>query len=113
VQPFDDWLNNMINVYNELVIIITFISVLMMNTMNLPEQITNLWGWILVILILLPLLSVWIITIPGIISMLCKCFKALKSPKKAPKNNIKASSCALAITLPVKDYDKLATFRKD
>ena len=38
-----------------------------MNKLNIPETKASLWGWMLISLILLSLVSIWVVSIPDII----------------------------------------------
>eukprot|EP00826_Nyctotherus_ovalis_P043428 TRINITY_DN4573_c0_g1_i2.p1 TRINITY_DN4573_c0_g1~~TRINITY_DN4573_c0_g1_i2.p1 ORF type:complete len:132 (+),score=28.25 TRINITY_DN4573_c0_g1_i2:365-760(+) len=94
-KPYEDMINNVVNVYNELVIMACFLSVLMMNVVNFNELTTSLWGWGLIALILVSLLSIWAITVPGMVSAACKFFKLQekdKSTDTSHKESTKSST---------------------
>eukprot|EP00826_Nyctotherus_ovalis_P051755 TRINITY_DN6483_c0_g2_i2.p1 TRINITY_DN6483_c0_g2~~TRINITY_DN6483_c0_g2_i2.p1 ORF type:complete len:121 (-),score=23.94 TRINITY_DN6483_c0_g2_i2:33-395(-) len=88
VKPFKSDTNNVMNVYNELVIMVCFLSVLAMNLLNLAESARNIWGWILIGLVLISLLSIWATTIPDMISTAWNYFKSRKKDNENEKNKV-------------------------
>ncbi len=70
VNPFEENMSNLINIYNEGVLVLTFISVLIMNVADFSEFVVRVWGWILIVLILLSLLTTWLITIPPTVKLI-------------------------------------------
>eukprot|EP00826_Nyctotherus_ovalis_P054650 TRINITY_DN7174_c0_g1_i6.p1 TRINITY_DN7174_c0_g1~~TRINITY_DN7174_c0_g1_i6.p1 ORF type:complete len:142 (-),score=18.66 TRINITY_DN7174_c0_g1_i6:86-511(-) len=88
VGPFEKSKDVFINIFNEAVIVFTFVSVIVMNAYELPEFLINLWGWFLIILVVFSLVATWVISLPGVIKSLIKDFKNLfikKKLKKKPK----------------------------
>ena len=91
--PFSKTFDNQINIYNEAVIIVTFISILIMNTYDFLEYTREIWGWVLIVSIAFSLLATWVEVIPGVVKELWidikKLFKKPKKSRRHPKFKIK------------------------
>jgi len=72
LKPFGKTEDNFINVYNELIIVFSFFSVLIMNNYGLPDLMMNIWGWILFILVISSLFITWYFTLPEMLRELKK-----------------------------------------
>eukprot|EP00826_Nyctotherus_ovalis_P062851 TRINITY_DN9163_c0_g1_i1.p1 TRINITY_DN9163_c0_g1~~TRINITY_DN9163_c0_g1_i1.p1 ORF type:complete len:125 (-),score=27.06 TRINITY_DN9163_c0_g1_i1:191-565(-) len=80
-KPFKDVTNNVVNTYNELVIVACFLSVLAMNVTDFSESAASIWGWVLIGLILISLFSIWVIVIPDVVSAVYDYLKSCKKGK--------------------------------
>jgi len=95
-RPFEELVTNAINIYNETVISFTFISILIMNSCEFTENATKIWGWIIIIEILISLIITWYTTfIPAIKLLLQKlgfCITStIENHKKAPIEDFNAA----------------------
>ena len=93
--------DNIINVFNEVIIMGSFTSVLFMNLIDTSESFEKILGWILIILIGIFLAITWGITLPDLfidlwksVRKACKCKKANKI-KKRKGISIKTSPAVL------------------
>jgi len=102
-KPFDRFEGNFINIYNELVIVFSFFSVVIMSNRKLSDIIMNIWGWILTIFVIISLLITWYFILPEVFRQLkeaiINCFtkkpgkvenKSSGMKKKRAKNDDKA-----------------------
>ena len=84
-KPFDKTEGNFINFYNELIMVFSFFSVLIMSNYELSDFIMNIWGWILTILVIASLFITLCFTLPEMLGQLketiTNCFT--KEPPKA------------------------------
>ncbi len=62
--PFEDGKNNGLNVYNECVLIVAFIAVLVMTSRDFPAAAVSLVGWLLIGLVAVSLIATWVIILP-------------------------------------------------
>ena len=67
VRPFSSQGDNVIGILNELIIVCTFISVYVMNKCSFSELTMKVWGWVLIIPIIISLLLTWVISLPDAI----------------------------------------------
>jgi len=70
VLPFDGIVNNLVNIYNESVLFICFLSALIMNLFEFSNKIMTIWGWILIGLILGSLAISWLTLFPVIVKQI-------------------------------------------
>ena len=98
-SPFNEVMTNRLGIYNEVVIIVIFVSTFIMNLINLPDIVIRIWNWILVGAIIVSLIFVWLITIPKALKELCK-----KKPK--PKIIIKKPEKIIVIHRDMKSAQK-------
>jgi len=87
VRPFSAEGDNFINILNETIIIFTFISVYVMNKCSFSELTIKVWGWFLIIPIIISLLATWIISLPDAIEEFKKTFTYLFKKEKKPIEN--------------------------
>lgn len=87
-KPFDGIINNVINIYNEILVLVCFLSVLTMNVISFSDTVTSIWGWILIGLILLSLCSIWIVTIPTMYAQAMNFFRAPDNENTKESSNI-------------------------
>ena len=87
VKPFSAGGDNFINILNETIIIFTFISVYVMNKCSFSELTIELWGWFLIIPIIISLLATWIISLPDAIEEFKKTLTDLFTKEKEPIEN--------------------------
>jgi len=64
VRPFESNYDNLINIYNEFILLFGFCSAFIMNTMNISEFGVQIWGYFLTVLLLSSLLTTWILIMP-------------------------------------------------
>ena len=87
VKPFSAGGDNFISILNEIIIIFTFISVYVMNKASFSELTIKVWGWFLIIPIIISLLATWIISLPDAIEEFKKTFTDLFKKEKKPIEN--------------------------
>jgi len=83
IKPFEKTKDNLINIFNEIAITMTFVLVLIMNNIELPEVLVNIMQWILIVPLIISLISTWIIIFPDILEGLKKSLKELFKKKTA------------------------------
>ena len=85
LRPFDKVESNFINTYNELIIVFSFFSVVIMSNYKLSDSIINIWGWILTIPVIISLLITWCFILPEVFRQLkeaiINCFTKNKSKR--------------------------------
>jgi len=85
IKPFEKSKDNFINIFNEITITMTFVLVLIMNNIELPEVLLNITQWVLIVPLVISLIFTWIIIFPDILKGLKKSLKELF--KKNTANN--------------------------
>jgi len=70
----------------------TFVLILIMNYIELPELLVNIMGWILLIPLIISLISTWIIILPNILKGLKKSLKKLFEKKTANNEDEKINT---------------------
>jgi len=70
IRPFEEILNNVINIYNEFVIWFCFSSVTFMNYYEVRDSTARVWGWVMIVLIMISLIFTWYQTIVPIFKSL-------------------------------------------
>ena len=89
LKPFDKTEGNFLNIYNELVTVFSFFSVLIMSNYKLSDLMMKIWGWILTIPVIFSLFITWYFTLPKMLGQLKKtitnCFTK-ESPKVEKKS---------------------------
>lgn len=70
VKPFEKQADNYINMLNELIIVLSFLSIFIISNYELPESAIEIWGWALIAPIVFSLVATWIVTLPGAFSQL-------------------------------------------
>ena len=58
-SPFKSFIDNVMNIYNESILALSYLLTIILNTHNIPEAIARIIGWCLVGLILLSLMAIW------------------------------------------------------
>lgn len=99
VRPFTEPHISAINVYNEIVLLISFTAVLLMNVQELSDSTINNIGWALIALILISLISLWVVTAPEVYKAVREFLRRLqrkrpKSPKSLRRSKNKNSKSA-------------------
>jgi len=67
IRPYEDILQNVLNAYNEIVLLSIFAGIITFNTSEFDEESVKMTGWALIGMILLSLVCTWTLTIPGMI----------------------------------------------
>jgi len=65
VRPFDKLVNNVLNIYNEAVVLICYSTVGILNSGRFKSRTVMNTGWFLVGLVLLSLAASWVVMLPG------------------------------------------------
>jgi len=86
--PFCDFTNNWLNIYNEALIALICLSLLIINVFGFGDQITEGVGWFLVTLIMLSLLATWVLLLPNMIRDLISTIKEWFGISSNPTINI-------------------------
>ena len=86
-KPFDTFKDNLINIYNECVLVITFLMLAIIQFITQTSKSEMIIGWSLVGLILLSLLLTWILILPPIVKLVFTKCRAIFSYKKAATSN--------------------------
>lgn len=89
-RPFEDVVNNGINIYNELIVFLTFLFTILMNVYEFSEVVVRSVGWVLIGLITLSLVSIWVFTLPKLIKQLLEQLLARKKKKNSKKSSKKS-----------------------
>eukprot|EP00826_Nyctotherus_ovalis_P058744 TRINITY_DN8100_c0_g1_i9.p1 TRINITY_DN8100_c0_g1~~TRINITY_DN8100_c0_g1_i9.p1 ORF type:complete len:127 (-),score=13.28 TRINITY_DN8100_c0_g1_i9:186-566(-) len=84
-MPYQKSGENYINIYTEIVIVVVFVSVLVINAKEHSEESKNILGWVLIGLILVALCYLWLTSLPGIIKDL---YRKITKPKNDQKEDI-------------------------
>jgi len=90
-RPFKANKDNFLNMYNEIVISVVYLGILLINTTCLKQNTIEMIGWILIGTVLLSLAATWILLIPQFIKDIKEFFKSLFLPitqTDASQNNI-------------------------
>lgn len=87
VRPFNSLVNNVVNLYNEFILLFTFGSVLAFNIFSFDSNQLSICGWVILVFILLSLVLTWVLLIISVFNGI------LKGPKKekAKKDTREAS----------------------
>ena len=67
MRPFKEYSTNFLNLYNEFVLIVTFLCIAVINIFNTNENSSNYIGWMVIALLLLSLGITWILLIPSVV----------------------------------------------
>jgi len=65
VRPFENISDNVVNIFNELILIVCYVSAFIMNTFSIDEKTFQMWGYILVGFVLSSLLITWVLIMPS------------------------------------------------
>ena len=87
-QPFDTRKDNLINLYNEGVLVITFLTLFIIQFFNINPRTDMIIGWGLVGLILLSLLLTWILILPPLVKMAFSKCRSIFYKKTATKSAV-------------------------
>ena len=82
IRPFSSQGDNLVNILNETIIVFSFISVYVMNNSSLSELAMKVWGWFLIVPIIISLVTTWIISLPEAIEEFTKTFADLFKKKE-------------------------------
>ena len=66
-RPFKDPYDNLLNAFNELVLLIIYTLTLLVNMLPILTQYAGIFGWVMIVLVLASLAATWILMIPGAI----------------------------------------------
>jgi len=92
IKPFKQTMNNIINIYNEVTLIICFSSAFIMNIFEISDAKMNVLGWVLIAFVLGSLVISWILLLPAMVKELITGIKlllgiaAIKNKKKIAEN---------------------------
>eukprot|EP00826_Nyctotherus_ovalis_P058743 TRINITY_DN8100_c0_g1_i5.p1 TRINITY_DN8100_c0_g1~~TRINITY_DN8100_c0_g1_i5.p1 ORF type:complete len:130 (-),score=8.70 TRINITY_DN8100_c0_g1_i5:62-451(-) len=86
-MPYQKSGENYINIYTEIVIVVVFVSVLVINAKEHSEESKNILGWVLIGLILVALCYLWLTSLPAVIKNL---YHKIIKPKDSQKQNIES-----------------------
>jgi len=67
-MPFRKLSDNILNLYNEIVVAVIFFEIILINTLKMSQEIKTILGWISIGLVLLSLIVTWILILPGLIN---------------------------------------------
>lgn len=102
VRPFEKREDNIINAFNELVLVFIFASTAVINKCDLSESAVSVWGWIFILLLASSLLLTWIIILPNTFKELKKSitnfFKKKEKSKNPDKGEIKSKEMEIEFT---------------
>ena len=76
-RPFKSKYGNIIHIYNELIVIVPFVFVIIWNLYEFSNTTISIFEWILVALILISLIAVCLISFPGILKEFYAMFRKL------------------------------------
>lgn len=65
-------MDNMLNIYCEVVTLFTFVSTLIMNLFPLAEKIMDIYGWFLTAIVLSALVFCWVLIVPDMVKAFYK-----------------------------------------
>eukprot|EP01022_Parablepharisma_sp_SALTPOND_P016486 TRINITY_DN2423_c0_g1_i1.p5 TRINITY_DN2423_c0_g1~~TRINITY_DN2423_c0_g1_i1.p5 ORF type:complete len:227 (-),score=5.23 TRINITY_DN2423_c0_g1_i1:179-859(-) len=89
--PFEGFKNNMLNIYNECVIIAIYIAVFFINVFPTSEYTIEATGWVLIVAVLVSLLATWILLLPAacreVLNVLRSCFAKREGRKVVPEDS--------------------------
>ncbi len=96
-KPFDNRLNNCINIYNELVLLAAFGATIVTNTRQFSDMTCSIVGWVLIPLVLASLVVIWATMFPPAVVSLVRTIRDWltgkskeKSPAEEQKKEIEA-----------------------
>eukprot|EP00826_Nyctotherus_ovalis_P023161 TRINITY_DN17820_c0_g1_i1.p1 TRINITY_DN17820_c0_g1~~TRINITY_DN17820_c0_g1_i1.p1 ORF type:complete len:152 (-),score=17.99 TRINITY_DN17820_c0_g1_i1:255-710(-) len=89
VKPFDDFMSNIVNTYNELVILLTFGTVLLFNMIDVSTNTLEICGWTILVLMLISLILAWGQLLPPMIMGVVKMLKGVRSKSKGEAEDLK------------------------
>ena len=92
LRPFDNFITNVIHIYNEFLILFAFLSVLVSNSISVRADTEELLGLITIIAIFISLLITWRVFLPKIVSSVLAIVTGAPKKKKEEaesKNNDK------------------------
>eukprot|EP00826_Nyctotherus_ovalis_P017408 TRINITY_DN15126_c0_g1_i20.p2 TRINITY_DN15126_c0_g1~~TRINITY_DN15126_c0_g1_i20.p2 ORF type:complete len:115 (-),score=20.95 TRINITY_DN15126_c0_g1_i20:56-400(-) len=92
MKAFKSWAKNLANIYNDVVVVITFISVLILNLKEFPEVAMNVVGWAVIILILTSLCYLWLTTLPQIAKGIYKAIYSRRRKKVKQGKQVKVEN---------------------
>jgi len=81
-MPFKGPGSNVLNIFNEGILLAVYLSALFINVWPVENSIINLIGWVLIGLILISLIWTWITTLPNMLKETYQYLKDLCSPKQ-------------------------------
>jgi hypothetical protein len=95
VRPFDCLKNNVLNIYNEGVLLLTFCLLIGVNIGDASDTFQSYVGWLLIVLILFSLLATWGMLLPAAAKdawdQIKKCFSKAQPPRPVrPSRAIRA-----------------------
>ena len=82
-KPINSSFNNMVSIFNEIITIISFVSIFIMNLIELPDIAVTTIGWVTIAAILTSLIITWISILPEVCTALWTFLKSIT--KKTPK----------------------------
>ena len=88
-MPFDDLVINLLNIYNEVILLIGFITSLVMTLEDFSDTTNKTWGWIIIGMIILSLVLTWMIIFPKVIMEVCQLLGYCKKDKAIVKLEVK------------------------
>lgn len=71
LKPFVSSTLNVINVVNELILLLAFVSILLMNLIEFSDNLINIIGWFCIAGTIVSLLIAWFMTIPATFKAFC------------------------------------------
>lgn len=102
IKPFKSRTENLANIYNEAVVLITFISVLILNLKEFPEVAMNVVGWVAIVLILVSLCYLWLTTLPQIAKEIRSTIRSKRKKKAEQKKQVKVKDFEVSCEISVK-----------
>jgi len=87
VRPFDNFMTNIMHIYNEFLILFAFLSVLVSNSISIRADIEEVLGLITIIAIFISLLITWGLFLPKIVSNVLAIVSGTPKKGKAKSEN--------------------------
>jgi len=85
------------------VILITFLSILLINLKQFPDTLFTIIGWILIVLIAISLIYLWVTTLPAVIKELFTKKKPAKTKKEKTEPPLRKLTTAISKSNPFHD----------
>ncbi len=83
-RPIKESTDNWLNIYNEVLIMLTFIALFIINTSDFGYLNISYFGWVLIVLTMISFAATWALMLPGIVKSIWQTVSGLfrKSPDK-------------------------------
>jgi hypothetical protein len=93
IRPFVDLLTNLMHIFNELVLLFSFVTIFVLDSVNAKADTEETWGLIILITVFISLLSCWGMFLPttvaGVLAAVSNALKKDDSKAKGKKRKSK------------------------